>query len=239
MFDATYEAFVADTPEARRIHHRIRYTVYCLERGFEDPQAFPEGEERDQWDDRSVPFIFRHRHTGAWVGALRLVTPGPEGLPLQQMAETEPMHRETAWELSRICVPGGMQGPEVPVANAGGQMLRDARSPDLFAGMLRAAIEYTRDQDVPYLYFLANRALARIVGRLGFAFQNVGPGCDHRGMRYPYRAHLDEAVLSAVQRSSRMERLFYSPAPAYRLHSERLPGNASPMSPMAEVCRAA
>ncbi|MBK1691605.1 GNAT family N-acyltransferase [Ectothiorhodospira mobilis] len=236
MFDATYEAFVADTPEARRIHHRIRYTVYCLERGFEDPQAFPEGEERDEWDDVSVHFIFRHRATGAWVGALRLVTPDRDGLPLHQMAYMEREVQGPAWELSRICVPGGVTVPGNAAADGRGQMPQDARAPDLFAGMLRAAIEYARDQDVPYLYFLANRALARIVRRLGFEFHGVGPGCEHRGMRYPYLAHLDEAVFSAMQRSSRMARLFHSAAPAYRFHSEGIRRN-SPRG--IEVCRAA
>lgn len=236
MFDATYEAFVADTHEARRIHHRIRYAVYCLERGFEEPEAFPEGEERDDWDEVSVHFIFRHRATGAWVGALRLVMPDRDGLPLHRMTRTEPQVQDPAWELSRICVPGGVMVSGEVGADERCRTPRDAYAPDLFAGMLRAAIEYARDQDVPYLYFLANRALARLVRRLGFEFQGVGPGCEHRGLRYPYLAHLDEAVLSAMQRSSRMARLFLSTAPAYRFHSERIrKGHAH----RTEVCRAA
>ncbi|MBK1672847.1 GNAT family N-acyltransferase [Ectothiorhodospira shaposhnikovii] len=90
---------------------------------------------------------------------------------------------------------------------------------ELFAVMLRAAIEYSRDRNIPYMYFLVNRALARMVRRLGFEFSLAGVPCEYRGTRYPFLAHLDTAVQRAIQASPDMARLFLHGGEPYRLAS--------------------
>lgn len=90
---------------------------------------------------------------------------------------------------------------------------------EIFAGMLRAAIEYTRDQDVHHLYFLINSALARMVKGMHFDIRRTGGACEHRGIRHPYLANLDEAVYTAVTRSPEMHRLFLKGDEPYRLYS--------------------
>ena len=48
--------------------YRLRYQVYCLERGFEDAHANPGGRERDKFDDHSVHRLLVHAETGLIVG---------------------------------------------------------------------------------------------------------------------------------------------------------------------------
>lgn len=294
MFDEHYEAVVADTPAAREIHHRIRFEVYCLENGFEDPANHPDHQERDPWDENSVHFIVRHRASGQWIGALRLIRPVDGVLPVRQVAELDPVASPsgpdgTVWEVSRTCIlgdfrrvnvalvrdlrpaqaesPNGQIACSLPVAWSGlrkrGIRRMPTRPPDLglspmapmdnvqppasqaaadevspgpeisdsrtrqqaqgyeiLAGMLRAAIEYTRDQNVRHLFFLINPALARMVKRMQFDITRAGPACDHRGIRHPYIANLDAAVFRAVTRSEEMARLFLDGDEPYRLYSE-------------------
>ena len=279
MFDERYEVLVADTPVARRIHHRVRYQVYCLENGFEDPAAYPDEEERDGWDQHSVHFIVRDRLSGEWIGAMRLIKPVEGRLPIQHVTELEepapwPGPHDFAWELSRTCIlaerrrgsaaersaerarsvkpasqmpgaPAGSMGlsrdsinwvamaalrasfqsgtgnPQVgtgsPVAAV--SPARRVNGYEILAGMLRAAIEYTRDQDVHHLYFLVNAALARMVKSMHFEIRRAGAACDHRGIRHPYLANLDEAVFQAVTRSPEMSNLFLKGEDPYRFYS--------------------
>ncbi|MCG5502075.1 GNAT family N-acyltransferase [Ectothiorhodospira lacustris] len=281
MFDARYEVIVADTPGTLQIHHEIRYLVYCLEKGFENPDTFPDGQESDHWDANATAFIVRERETGQWLGAMRLVHPVRGGLPVHRLTHVNrdgaPARTGAAAELSRICVtqdyvrrqtaglalsegPGwGIRGgdgsgatsvgwrnqqrgplfrtrladdgeclnrqgmnamvrPAVVVESRACSLTLPMRS-ELFAVMLRAAIEYSRNQDIPYMYFLVNRALARMVRRLGFEFSLAGVPCEYRGTRYPYLAHLDTAVQRATQSSPDMARLFLHGGEPYLLAS--------------------
>ena len=63
MFDNRYEVILADNEDARRIHHQVRYKVYCLEEGFEDQSHFDNNEEHDEWDSHSVHFTVRTKQT--------------------------------------------------------------------------------------------------------------------------------------------------------------------------------
>jgi N-acyl amino acid synthase of PEP-CTERM/exosortase system len=90
---------------------------------------------------------------------------------------------------------------------------------EILAGMLRAAIEYARDHGTNHLYFLINRALARMVRRMEFEIVQVGSPVEHRGTRYPYIADLNKLVFGAVTRSQEMAKLFLGGADPYRYYS--------------------
>ncbi|AHK80773.1 hypothetical protein M911_13930 [Ectothiorhodospira haloalkaliphila] len=109
MIENDYEVVVADTREMRRIHHRLRYQVYCLETGYEDPAAFPDGMERDEWDEYSIPFLVRHRPSGEWIGTMRLIPSLDGRLPIFNLMGCAPGADHAggagAWEISRVCIP--------------------------------------------------------------------------------------------------------------------------------------
>jgi N-acyl amino acid synthase of PEP-CTERM/exosortase system len=87
MFDERYEVVVACTHVTRRIHHQIRYQVYCVEQGYEDPAQYPDQEEHDAWDEHAVHFLVRERSSGEWIGAMRLIRPLDGVLPIGLAAQ--------------------------------------------------------------------------------------------------------------------------------------------------------
>jgi len=64
MFDKRYEVILADTDEARRVHYRLRYQVYCMEEGFEAHDKFPDRMERDT-PERVAALVRRWIKSGA------------------------------------------------------------------------------------------------------------------------------------------------------------------------------
>src|SRR6266566_3725494 len=65
----------ANTPRLLDEVYRLRYQVYCIEKGFEDPAAHPDARETDIDDDRSVHALLVYRPTGAYAGTVRVILP--------------------------------------------------------------------------------------------------------------------------------------------------------------------
>src|SRR3569623_78315 len=104
-----FEVVLADDECSRRIHYQLRYQVFCLDTGYEDPDAFPDGEEKDEWDQNAVQFLVRERETQQWVAALRLVVLQDKTLPIVTRAHITPdvaVASGETLEFSRLCMVG-------------------------------------------------------------------------------------------------------------------------------------
>ncbi len=73
QFSQHFRLLSADTPELLREVYRMRYEVYCVEMGFERPEQFPDGLERDDYDHRARHCLLQHRASGLYAGSVRLV----------------------------------------------------------------------------------------------------------------------------------------------------------------------
>ena len=63
----------------------IRYQVYCAERGFENPAAFPDRRETDEFDAHSLHCLISHRRSSRPAGCVRLVCASDaDQLPLEK-----------------------------------------------------------------------------------------------------------------------------------------------------------
>jgi N-acyl amino acid synthase of PEP-CTERM/exosortase system len=218
LFEHEYETILADTPEGRRIHHHLRYRVFCEETGFEDRRAFPGEEEFDHWDRHAVPFIVRTRETREWVATLRLILPRAS-LPSQQLcmldrgaiARIKPY--EVA-ELSRLCVLSSFRsrryrGPERRRATS----LNRQQESEITLGLLRAAAAYSQEHNIRYWYVLTTRGIARLMSRLHLPLHPIGSGIEHRGRRFPFLAHVEKSRTRAERLSPDFARLFSHPNP--------------------------
>lgn len=56
-FHKYFQLIVANTPELKQKVFSIRYQVYCKELNFEPAENFPDGLERDIYDDRSIHYL--------------------------------------------------------------------------------------------------------------------------------------------------------------------------------------
>jgi len=223
VFDDEYEVVLADTDESLRAHFRLRYLVYCLDKGYEDPSQFPDAQERDAYDVHSAHFLVRHRQTAQWIATLRLVLPDVGILPIQRHGGLD-QHADRlitsgrVAEVSRLCRYCGDSGKH---RLNQGRLRRNARVDDagvMFA-LLRAAFFYCLEREIEHLMFLTRPAMARLVGRLAIPLRRVGEACDHRGTRYPYAADLRTA-LATVARDAPKVAAEIRPVLAFRRHSE-------------------
>lgn len=226
MFDESYEVILADTEAARIIHRKIRYHVYCVERGYEDAEAFPNGQESDDWDPDSAKFIVRERVTGRCVAAARLILPRTAEFPVEAFgcllpaAKAGHERRELA-EISRICVirtPNPI-GLNHHLGHGFGYVAR-RREFEVMLGMFRALKAYCLERRIESCYLLVTEGFARLLRLMGAVLYQAGVAMDHRGYRTPYLVRMRETADSMCDRSERVQRLVDSPFPAYRRSSE-------------------
>lgn len=79
LFNKYFEVISADTQELLQKCWQLRYQVYCLEAkvsGFY-PDRYPEGLERDLYDERSVHSLLIHKPSGKIAGTVRIILPMP------------------------------------------------------------------------------------------------------------------------------------------------------------------
>jgi N-acyl amino acid synthase of PEP-CTERM/exosortase system len=226
VFDDIYEVILADTPATQAIHRKIRYHVYCVVRGFEDPAAYPNGEESDLWDDDAVQFVARERVSGRCVGAIRLILPRAVDFPVETLGCLAPaaslsLRRRQLGELSRVCIirspqPWMYQGPLA----SGLAHVPKSRELEVLVGLVRAVTVCGLQRGIERCYVLITDAFARLLGRLGLVLQPAGDPVDHRGLRVPYLYLLRDSVLSASARNDALRDFFARDIMAYRRSSE-------------------
>jgi len=225
MFDSHYETILADTEDGRALHRKIRYHVYCLERRFEDPAVFPNGEEYDVWDIHAAHFMVRHRATATWVAAARLVLPETFQFPVETLhcLAPEPAQRPPRCEraeISRICI---INTPAPWRINAHldygfGHVGRSSES-GILLGIFRALMIYSLRRDIEHCYLLVSHAFARLLKRLGFILHTVGEEIEHRGSRIPYQIRLRETAKSLIAQSTQFRAMFNQRDLAYQSFS--------------------
>jgi N-acyl amino acid synthase of PEP-CTERM/exosortase system len=212
MFDEYFEVVLADTPTGLNTHFNVRYQVYCEEMGYEDKSRFPDELEADAWDEHSVHFLIRHKHTHQWIGAMRMVFPHNGELPMQEFCpiDREKSNHVKEIEISRLCLindirkrktdkepPLGLNTKADPhtLSNDVTQLYsRRHINKSLIWGLFRAASLYSQAEGIENWYFLGSKALARVISREGFKMQQIGEGCEHRGKRYPFKVEMQHII---------------------------------------------
>jgi len=203
---------VDGTPELSETF-KLRFQVYCLERSFLTPEAYPAGSESDAYDAYSEHFSAYGRQQQI-AGSVRLARWSPElGYPFQHhcpvFSDAWLPPNEEAREISRLVVSkdyrrrqednwlgiaetNPLDLPEDLAAKRGGH-------PIIVLGLYRAMYQYSKRNGIRYWYAAMERSLARLLGRYGFDFKPIGPQIDYYGPVTVYIASLAdlEAKVSA------------------------------------------
>ncbi len=187
-----------------RAVEELRYQVYCEECHFLAPEDCPGGRESDEHDGNSAHFAaLSLEHELA--GYVRLVRPDAiETFPFQNHCVALldgvvlPPAAQSA-EISRLMVrkeyrrrhgekpPSGVSTDEVELARA--HELRNP-SPEILLSLYRQMYAYSLRNGIRYWYAAMERSLARILARMNFGFQQIGPATDYYGPVAPYVADL-------------------------------------------------
>jgi N-acyl amino acid synthase of PEP-CTERM/exosortase system len=184
----------ADTPDLQKKSYGLRYQVYCLEKGYENPHNYPDGLEIDSFDSHSMHTLLEHSPSGREVGTVRLVLPIAErpewSFPLQLVCAQNgintsrwfPAH-ETA-EMSRFCVSkqrrtGWSIGCEEKASGAGQAAL------DMTVGLIEGVVRRSAEAGITYLCAAMEPSLLRLLSRLSIYFRPFGPLLNYHGKRQP------------------------------------------------------
>lgn len=178
---------------------RLRYDIYCVERGFVDPASCPDGYELDEYDRFSVPIAVADG--GEVLAALRLVLDSPLGFPLEKRAQElyssyERMEPARTAEISRLVV---------------ARSHRDC--PAVLLRLFRKMYEQSVRRGLTYWLAAMEPALDRRLRRLvGIEFTPVGPSMDYYGEVLPYGAAIHDVERTLEQRRPELHRYFGMPS---------------------------
>ena len=199
----TVDRFVciyADTGDGLQANFRTRYAVFCEETGFEPPDDYPDGLERDDYDGHARHFLVWDRMKRRWAGAMRLIDAGSTrlpsedivGVPLAGLAD----RRRRAVEFSRLCILQDYR--QTAEATFDGWIPASSRSDgcavpvrwrqednEVLLRLLRASLAWR--PEIEDCYFIVTPALSRVLKRFGIPLTPVGPKVEHRGTRLPFR----------------------------------------------------
>ncbi|HTV45042.1 MAG TPA: PEP-CTERM/exosortase system-associated acyltransferase [Stellaceae bacterium] len=207
LFDRYLAVIPADSAELLEKVFRLRFQVYCIERGFEDAAAFPDGREQDGDETRSLHSLLLDRATGSAVGTVRLILPDPaRPLPVFKIIGAGRLHDTglplaTTAEVSRFAVAKAFRSRlEAGWRGGVGRVAAGCREPALQLltfGLIRAIVMMGALGEVTHVVAMMEPALRRLLGRLGIAFHPLGGPVQHHGLRQPgwaVLAHLGERV---------------------------------------------
>lgn len=211
VFSNYFEVIPANTPQLLETVYRLRYQVYCLETGFEDPNLNPYGLEMDSFDKYSVHSLLRYRPTGTYAGTVRLV------LPRMDVEKCFPIHGVThhpffldsqkfpqneVAEISRFAIAKAFRkrlGESLsPSAASSSENFRkyDERRilPHITLGLYLSIVKMSFENGIKHWFCVMEPALYRLLSRSGLHFVPCGSPVNYHGKRQPCYAHADELL---------------------------------------------
>jgi N-acyl-L-homoserine lactone synthetase len=173
---------LAETTALLRESYRLRYQVYCAERGFLPGQ---QGIEWDEYDEFSRHAVLRLRHSGVVVGTVRLVLPkspaGGDDYPIQHVCDPAllrglPLAR--TGEVSRFALTKQTRG------------LGPSSSSLLRLALIQGAVRLSAEAGHSHWLAVMEPTLIRLLRATGVHFTPLGPLVDYHGFRQPAVAEL-------------------------------------------------
>ncbi len=211
LFKRCLAVVPADSAELLDRAFRLRFQVYCIERGFEDAAAFPDGRERDGDEARSLHSLLLERATGSAVGTVRLILPRRgDDLPVFKLIGADRLRAaglppEATAEVSRFAVAKAFRTRFEEPRRTGpgcGPIAAGDRGPALQLmtfGLLRAVAMMGASGGITHVVAMMEPALLRLLRRLGIVFHPLGRMVDHHGLRQPGWA-LGEQLIACINR---------------------------------------
>lgn len=207
-----FDYYRVGSPAMLRQTLRLRFEVYCLDRGFLCAEDYPDGLESDLYDPASVHYLGFHRPSGTPAGTVRVVMPNPAGFPMFSHCQPDPDRaylvdwtddRSTCCaEISRILVAKHFRqragdtvfgGPPRGTSNRGAENrspdlpeFPDSAGPEIVAGLYKCIYHEVRRQGMSHLLGAMERSLVLLMRRVYIRFCPIGPEVDYFGPVRPY-----------------------------------------------------
>ncbi len=207
---------IAETPDVVREAQRLRYQVYCLERGHSVGEA-QTGLEADEYDGRSRHVVLRRWSNGEVVGTVRLVLWSPEtpgdSLPMQRYCSPsvfENLPMASLGEISRFALSKQRR--------LEGQLSDSLRRLALMQGVLRISSEL----GLTHWCAVMERSLLRLLQATGVHFAPIGPLVEVHGLRQPSVAAIDLILASGKRQCPSFYEFVTAASPQRLRHAREL-----------------
>jgi N-acyl-L-homoserine lactone synthetase len=168
---------IVRSPEQLLEAQRLRFRVYCEERGFEPGT---DGLEQDAFDPASRHVLVRNRNTDAVLGTARLVLSNTErglsGFPMRQACEPwvlSPLPIASTGEISRFALTRDRAG----LSPAAAALMRLC--------LIRGLVQVSAETELTHWCAIMERTLLRLLRATGIHFVAVGPTVEYHGTRQP------------------------------------------------------
>ena len=182
---------IARTPEQVLEAKKLRYRVYCEERGYE-PGA--DGIEQDEFDGHARHVLVRSRVTGQVFGTVRIVLSDEErgnvAFPMARVCEEfvlAPLPTTATAEISRFALTRD-RSSLTPTAAA---LMR------LF--LIQGIVAASGELGLTHWCAIMERTLLRLLRSTSLHFLPVGPAVEYHGIRQP-------AIFTLIDGLERMRR---------------------------------
>jgi N-acyl amino acid synthase of PEP-CTERM/exosortase system len=198
--------FKEAAPEDLNKIFRLRYEVYALEFGFENPFDFPDKLEKDAYDAHSIHFMALNEFDEV-IGTVRMIMNSPKGFPVEHAAAITNFHDkpspEYITEVSRLAVSkqlrrrpeDGMHGIEsyIPQSQGGvcdrpnnDQIIEKRQKPVIILGLYKVVYHKCKQLGITHMYMITEDKLFHALYNFGFIFFKVGEPVEYHGKRTPF-----------------------------------------------------
>ncbi len=220
---------VTDQKELTEVY-KLRYKVYCEEWGFEKPEDYPDGLEKDKYDNHSLHFAAKD-NTGKVIGTVRLILNSIEGFPIEKHSQlnikTDELPRESLAEISRLAISKEFRrraedayiygygvdrriidrhedGPGGP--NSGSLQFMDKRKKhEIIFRLYSTLYKECKQYGVTHCYAIMGRGLYVLIRRYGIrCFRPIGNPVNYHGMRTPYLGEIREFELEDLAKNNEL-----------------------------------
>jgi len=192
-------------PELLAACYRLRYQVYCIERGFLSPADYRDGVEVDEFDRHAWHFATVDS-CGNVLATARLVLPSILGLPLfrhctifsDEHEPHEPAH--SVVEVSRLSMSRQVRTPGSRQVQSGSVAASFGRD-EVTYSLYRALYQASKRAGFTHWLVAIEASLQRAVRAYAFPFRPIGPPIDYFGPVSPYLMNLsvfDRVVLGGT-----------------------------------------
>ncbi len=196
-FDDVFKEASATEDHELEAAFRLRYQVYCLDRGFEEATACPGGMEQDRYDGYAYHSLLRDRASNQAVGTVRLVRPGASApswvtkLPLAEYADIDSIDElrrlpgASTAEVSRFAITRSVREILRGATDAAEQQPNVAEKlmPYMSLGLIRGLVRASMRHGITHWCLAAEPSLLRRLRNYGLHFKDAGPLVEHRGLR--------------------------------------------------------
>lgn len=210
----------AISEELKNEAYKLRYQVYCLEVGLENPDDHPNEMECDEFDRHSVHYLIRHRKSGDYMATTRLILPhadNPEKpFPLEIYSQInnleilEPVSRNNLAEASRFCISKMFRRRKsdfnILSLDPGWHQLHPQQTQrtacHITLALIACLIRMSHENAIHYWYAILDPNLVHFFSTLGIHFVELGPSANCHGKQQPYLIKINDLLEGVARKNS-------------------------------------